>query len=91
MYVNPYRSVVAAIVGLRAKGYFVDFKAETLGLRCLQTKEIIPEDQMKIEEYHFFDGAENPDRMHLVYAIQCKNGLRGILSGIYGTFSDPFM
>lgn len=91
MYVNPYRSVVSAICGLRTKGYFMDFRAESRGILCLQTKELIPKNQLKIEEYHFFDGVENPDKMHLVYAIECRNGLKGILSGIYGSFQDPFM
>ncbi|RMG28309.1 MAG: hypothetical protein D6730_05740 [Bacteroidetes bacterium] len=61
----------------------MDFKVESSKLYCLQTREHIPQSQISIDEYHFFDGAEAPNDMQLVMAVNCDNGLRGILRSTY--------
>ncbi|HET8578497.1 MAG TPA: hypothetical protein VFO18_15485, partial [Methylomirabilota bacterium] len=40
-------------------------------------------------EYYRFEGVSDPDDMAIVYAIEGKGGIRGILADAFGVYSDP--
>jgi hypothetical protein len=45
--------------------------------------------QVVVREYHRFEGVSDPDDMAIVYAIETRNGTRGILVDAFGVYADP--
>lgn len=46
--------------------------------------ETFEADQVKITEFHRFEGNSNPSDMSVIYAIETKNGYKGTLIDNYG-------
>jgi len=42
-----------------------------------------------IRGYYRFEGVSDPDDMAIVYAIETRSGVRGILVDAFGVYSDP--
>jgi hypothetical protein len=42
-----------------------------------------------IRDYFRFEGVSDPDDMSIVYAIETRDGTRGILVDAFGVYSDP--
>ena len=45
--------------------------------------------ELTIVEHHRFEGASDPDEMSVVYAIEARDGTRGVLVDAYGVYSNP--
>ena len=83
-----YISLVDAIDDLRKRGYTEDFRLKADRLECSALQlEIHPED-FEITEVYRFEGATNPDDSSVLYAIEGKNGLKGVLTDAYGVYAD---
>ena len=50
-------------------------------------KEFSPE-EVKINEFHRFEGESNPADTSIVYAIEAKDGTKGLLIDSYGADSS---
>jgi hypothetical protein len=42
-----------------------------------------------IREVHRFEGESDPDDMSVVYAIEGKDGTRGVIVDAFGIYADP--
>lgn len=82
-----YDTVSGAINGLKERGFTLDFNLKENCLICRES-EIHPED-FEIVEVHRFEGATDPADEAVVYAIESKNGDKGVLVNGYGPSSDP--
>jgi len=80
MYV--YDTVSEAITGLRKRGYNLDFNLSENCVICNENK-FRPEDFV-ITEVHRFEGDTDPADEAVVYAIESKTGLKGVLVSGYG-------
>jgi hypothetical protein len=84
-----YDTVVAAIDGLKKKGYTLDFNVVFDKLICAQNQETLNPIDFEITEVFRFEGNTNPADEDIVYAIEAKNGiLKGIFTSAYGVYAD---
>ena len=90
MKLNRYTTVVHAVEALKKRGFTGEFilDAENHRMRNLKSgKNYRPED-MKIVEYHRFEGASNPSDMSIVFAIESNDGMKAIVVSSYGMYAD---
>lgn len=85
---HNYRNLLEAVNGLRARGYNYDFHFEDACLHCSKISESFSAEDLKITEYYRFEGMSDPEDNTVIYAIESKNGHRGIIIDAYGAYSD---
>ncbi len=81
-----YDTVSAAVQGLKKRGYATDFNLRENCIIC-QGDKFDPDD-FEIVEIYRFEGNSDPADEAVVYAIESKNGVRGVLVNGYGPSSD---
>ncbi len=83
---SHYSTVSEAINKLRAEGYITDFNLEDNCIIC-NTEKFKAED-LEIVDVYRYEGDSDPADEAIVYAIESKSGMKGILVNGYGTSSD---
>ncbi|MDB5202824.1 MAG: phosphoribosylpyrophosphate synthetase [Ferruginibacter sp.] len=87
---ETYDTVVAALNGLREKGYTLDFNIAFDKLQCVQNNECLNPAEFEIVEVHRFEGNTNPDDEDVVYAVSSHDGkLKGVVTSAFGMYADP--
>jgi hypothetical protein len=81
-----YDTVSEAVSGLRGRGFTIDFDAQFDCLECKDHK--LRPDEFEIAEVYRFEGNSDPADEAIVYGIESKHGLKGILVNGYGPSSD---
>lgn len=82
-----YDTVSEACNGLKKRGYTEDFNISSDALVC-DLARFHPDD-FEITEFYRFEGNTDPADEAIVYAIESKNGLKGVLVNGYGISADP--
>jgi len=84
-----YDTVVAALNGLKQRGYTLDFNIAFDKLICAENDACLNPGEFEITEVHRFEGATNPSDEDVVYAVESKDGnIKGSLHMAFGTYSD---
>ena len=84
-----YDTVVAAINGLKERGYTLDFNIAFDKISCVQNNQCLQPSEFEITEFHRFEGDSNPSDEDIVYAVESKDGnLKGIISSAFGMYAD---
>jgi len=84
-----YDTVVAAINGLKAKGYTKDLNIVFDKLSCPDGNIFLNPDEFEIMEMYRFEGETNPDDEDVVYAVQSKDGkTKGVITSAFGLYAD---
>ena len=84
-----YDTVVAALNGLKAKGYTLDFNIAFDKITCVQNDTCLNPSEFEIMEVYRFEGDSNPEDEDVVYAVQSKDGnIKGVITSAYGTYAD---
>ena len=87
---ESYDTVVAALDGLKKRGYKTDFNIAFDKLMCIETKICLNPGEFEITEVYRFEGETNPSDEAVVYAIESKSkGMKGVLVNAYGVYADP--
>jgi hypothetical protein len=86
---QAFDNLVDAINYLREKGYTLDFNLRENCLEFTHNGRQLPPDEFEIEEVFRFEGMTNPSDQSILYGIQSKDGLRGVLVNAYGPDADP--
>jgi hypothetical protein len=86
---TDYKTVSEAIDDLKKRGYTIDFNVGFDGVQSHQSAISLAPDKFMITEVYRFEGETNPDDEAVVYAIESKDGHKGILVNGYGISSDP--
>ncbi|MEO6669377.1 MAG: phosphoribosylpyrophosphate synthetase [Ferruginibacter sp.] len=87
MYI--YDTVVAAINGLKQRGYSIDFNLAFDKLICTKTQISLEPSDFEITEVYRFEGDTNPSDEDVVYAVESKDGkTKGVLTEAFGTYAD---
>ena len=84
--IYAYDTVSQAVNELRARGYTMDFNLQENCIICNRQK-FDPEDFQIVEVYRF-EGDSDPADEAIVYAIESKNGLKGVLVNGYGISAE---
>ena len=82
-----YDTVSQAVNGLKERGYTLDFNLKSNSLECVGQK-FNPKD-FEITEFHRFEGNSDPGDEAVVYAIEAKNGMKGVLVNAFGVYAEP--
>jgi hypothetical protein len=85
---KDYKTVLEAITGLNKRGYTIDFNIGFDGVQSHQSAISLPKNKFVITEVYRFEGQTDPDDEAVVYAIESKDGHKGILVNGYGISSD---
>lgn len=85
---NQYSTLVDAMRGLKERGYTHEFKLREDEMECLETGEKYQPDDMKIVEYHRFEGMSNPADMSAIFAVECEDETQGLVVSSYGPYAD---
>ena len=84
-----YDTVVAAINGLKERGYTLDFNIAFDKITCVQNDDCLNPVEFEITEVHRFEGDTNPSDEDVVYAVTSKNGnLKGVITSAFGLYAD---
>lgn len=81
-----YDTLSQATTGLKNRGYTQDFNLQENCLVC-NAQKYHPED-FTITEVHRFEGASDPGDSSVVYAVESKDGTKGVLVAAYGYASE---
>lgn len=84
--IYAYETVSQAINELKARGYTMDFNLQENCIICNE-QTFNPQD-FKIVEVYRYEGDSDPADEAVVYAIESKNGLKGVLVNGYGISAE---
>jgi hypothetical protein len=76
---------------LTRRGFTEQFTVRDGRLRAVHTGDRFRADQVRIAEYHRFEGISDPDDMSIVYALETESRIRGTLVDAFGVYSDPLV
>jgi len=86
---ESYDTVVAALNGLKARGFTTNFNIAFDKLMCADNKTCLNPDEFEIVEVHRFEGNSNPEDEDVVYAVESLNGaIKGVLTSAFGLYAD---
>jgi hypothetical protein len=86
---KTYMTMPEAMSDLKRRGFTVNFEPIGKALHVLGQKKTYQPAELTIVEHHRFEGASDPDEMSVVYAIEARDGTRGVLVDAYGVYSNP--
>lgn len=81
-----YDTVSEAVNELKKRGFELDFNLQENCLVCAGNK--LNADDFEIVEIYRFEGNSDPSDEAVVYAIESKNGMKGVLVNGYGISAD---
>ncbi len=73
---------------LQAQGFTIDFRVAGESLKVYGSGQSYQPDDLKIVNFFRFEGASDPGDMSILYAIETSDGIKGLLSDAFGTYSD---
>jgi hypothetical protein len=76
---------------LARRGYDEHFRVVDGRLHALGTSQRFETKDVVICGYYRFEGVSDPDDMAIVYAIETRSGMRGILVDAFGVYADPMI
>lgn len=84
-----YDTVVAALAGLKAKGYTLDLNIAFDKIICNENNVCLNPTEFEITEVYRFEGETNPADEDIVYAIESKDAkVKGTITSAYGVYAD---
>jgi len=86
---HSYDTVVAALNGLKARGYNLNFNIAFDKIICSDNKVCLNPNEFEITETYRFEGETNPSDEDVVYAIESKDGkVKGTMTSAYGMYAE---
>ncbi|MCB0530063.1 MAG: phosphoribosylpyrophosphate synthetase [Saprospiraceae bacterium] len=85
---KTFSTLIEALDDLRSRGYTEDFDLHTNLLNCPARQMELHPDDFEIVEVYRFEGVTNPSDNEVLYAIESKDGLKGVLVDAYGVYAD---
>ncbi len=86
---HNYDTVVAAIDGLKKRGYNLDFNLAFDKLTCTDNNICLNPGDFEITEVYRFEGQTNPSDEDVVYAVESKDQkIKGVVTSAFGIYAD---
>jgi len=89
MSVNQYGNVTEALTELARRGFTANFEYLDDAFTAVDLGRSFEAQELTIVEHHRFEGASDPDDMAVVYAIESRDGIRGVLVDAFGVYANP--
>jgi hypothetical protein len=83
-----YDTVTEAMADLKARGFELDFNLKETQLECTQLGRKLAPEEFEITEFYRFEGNTDPGDEMVVFAIQSKDGHKGVLVNAFGAYSN---
>lgn len=83
-----YDTVAEAVKGLKQRGYSIDFNLEAGRIFCDKTPVSLKPADFQITEFYRFEGESDPADEAVVYAIESRNGQKGLLVTGFGISAE---
>ena len=84
-----YRTLDGVIEELKKRGFVERFDVRGGRLRALGSGRAFDAGDLTIREYQRFEGASDPDDASIVYAIETRDGTKGLLVDAFGPYANP--
>lgn len=85
---KDYSSIMGVLKGLKMRGYSNYFYLFTNIIECKKLQlQLYPED-FEVKEVYRFKGGSNPDDNPVLYVIESKEGIKGVLVDALGTYAE---
>lgn len=75
----------------KRKGFDKDFNLENGELICLQNEKVYSSSDMLILESKRFKSISNSSDMTALFVVECNDGIKGLITVVYGTYSNVRM
>ncbi|HKR06280.1 MAG TPA: hypothetical protein VJY62_16710 [Bacteroidia bacterium] len=85
---SEMKTLVSTLNSLVQKGYTEDYKVNDTGLKAIKKGKIYQPDQVKIVDFHRFEGTSDPADESILYVIETNDGSKGTLVDAFGPSSD---
>ena len=85
---KKYDSMVEAVNSLTKRGYTFEFRLEEDCLICHPLDKRFRSSDLLITEVYRFEGISDPEDSSVIYAIESKDGVKGVLIDAYGAYAD---
>ncbi len=86
---QTYMTMADAMSDLKRRGFTADFEPVGQTLHVAGSDRTFQSDELTIVEHHRFEGSSDPEEMAVVYAIEARDGTRGVLIDAYGVYANP--
>jgi hypothetical protein len=83
-----YDTISQATNDLNRRGFDVNFNLKGDCITSQSLALILRPDEFEIVEFYRFEGMSDPADNAIVYAIQSKDGKKGVLVNAYGVYAD---
>ena len=84
-----YINLVDALNDLKKRGYTNDFNLKPSCVECPSLQLKLHPNDFEIKETYRFEGQDSaPDDNSVLYAIESKEGTKGVLVDAYGTYAE---
>lgn len=84
-----YRTLDTVIEELKTRGFVERFRVAGSRLRAIGSGRTFASEDLTIREYQRFEGASDPDDASIVYAIETRDGTKGLLVDAFGLYANP--
>lgn len=81
---NQYSTLSEAIEALKKRGYTRNFRVNDNGQLEENREKSFEAAQVKLAEFHRFEGISNPGDSSIVYAVETFSGLKGTIVDSFG-------
>ncbi len=85
---KSYDTLTEAISDLKTRGYKLDFNLRETQIECTHAGIKLSPNEFDIAEVYRFEGQTDPGDEMILYAIESKSGLKGVLVNAYGAYSN---
>ena len=86
---NEYETLTEALEATKQKGYTHNFELVDGEMQCLETRTILRPGDLRIVNHHRFEGPSSGDDMAVLYLVESREGLKGVIVDAYGPYSEP--
>lgn len=81
---NQYSTLAEAIEELKKRGYNANFSVNKNGMLEAAKGQTFHAAEVKLAEFHRFEGMTDPGDSTILYALETQSGLKGTLADSYG-------
>lgn len=82
-------TVTAQLEELARRGFGANLGVVGNTVQVLNGGKAFRAEELAIREYYRFEGVSDPGDMSIVYAIESRDGTRGVLVDAFGVYADP--
>src|SRR5512140_1319011 len=85
---HSYETITEALKDLEERGFKHSFVPSGNSILCKPLGKMVRASDFKIVEVYRFEGNSNPDDEEVIYAIESKDGIKGVIVSAYGSYGD---